>query len=337
MGRTLDGVQKRRKSAPKSSNSTISHGDLEEFDWTLSSSMSISTNQTDPFSNAMANPELDRLTTDSMTLWDESRSLQQHDLGSLDPSREPPGPGFGSLIGDLGDMDFGDVHSTLLDVESPLNMVFPQLIRSPSPRPSTQQQRQARPPIDTAPSTPIYPHSTTSKLPDAMHSVSDVNSWTTLLEKLSPTPYRPPIALDELLHNSSTLLPRVTQALRSLPSDSSCMAPLILILLCLTQTISLFEQCIPSVIHGLAACGSRDLSLHLGAFQVDREAQQALQKHIVGKELSRILHVSKLVKQALQQPGLVSVPKRTHSLLIDDLQVRIKSLVYLVKERWNAA
>ncbi|KAJ4288098.1 hypothetical protein N0V90_012115 [Kalmusia sp. IMI 367209] len=318
MGKTLDPSQRRRKSTAKSlSNLAIrpdpSHGEFDEFDWTSTSSMSTSTNQTDPFSISMASPELEKL-------WDESRSLHT-DANFMDMAREPSRNGSATTV---SDMDFEDIDALL---DSPLDAEFPQIIHAPSPQARIQQQ---------APSQPSYPQSIIEKQVDVMHSASNIASWTTALEKLSRASTTSTIALDELLHNSSLLLPQVTEALRMLPSDPSSMTSLLLILLCLTQTMALFEQCIPSVIRGLVACGPQDISLRLGAFQVDREAQQALQKHVINKELSRILQASKQVKQALQQPILASMPKRTHTLLIDDLHLRIKALVQVVKEKWSA-
>ena len=64
----------------------------------------------------------------SATTWDESRSLQQHDASFLGSNRTP----------DLDDMDFDDIHATLLEVESPLGTGFPQLIGNSYPRFSTQ-------------------------------------------------------------------------------------------------------------------------------------------------------------------------------------------------------
>lgn len=337
MGRTMDGTQRRRRSALKSSGSTTSHGDLDEFDWISSSSTSTNTNLTDQFPNAMLTPDLDRLAANSINVWEECRSLRQQDSDQAVHSRESSRPAYSSLIADLDDMDFEGIHGPLLDGDSPLDVDFPQLVRSPSSQPPAQHQRRSQASTDTRPSTPSRADSTGGKRVDETNSMPDVNSWTHLLGKLSRSGQSTPVALDELLHHSSALVPRATQALQSIPSDPSCMTSLLMILLCVTQTIALFEQCIPSVIRGLASSGSKDISLRLGAYQVDREAQQALQRHIVTKELSRIHHVAKLAKQALQQPGLAGVSKRTHSLLLDDLQARVKSLAYLVKEKWGSA
>ncbi|KAF1949856.1 hypothetical protein CC80DRAFT_497199 [Byssothecium circinans] len=315
MGRTMDGVQKRRKSsAPKppiSTTSTASHGDIEEFDWTSTSSASTSTHQTDPFSNAVVNSELERLANGSTELWDGSRSLQHHDLG-------------GSLIRDLDDMDFEDMQPTLLDTDFALNIPFPPLIHSPFTRPSTQQKHQALHSGDTASST-----ARSSKVPDAqvLTSATDLHTWTTLLEQLSRPPDPSPMPLDTLLHTTSTLLPRALRTLHALPPEPARLTPLLLILLCLRQAIALFEQCSPS--------GTADLVLRLGAFQVDGEVQEALQKHIVGKELARMLHVTKVARKVLQLPGVggVEAEQTAHGVVVDELLGRVKALGRVVWEK----
>ncbi|KAF2686354.1 hypothetical protein K458DRAFT_416659 [Lentithecium fluviatile CBS 122367] len=282
---------------------------------------------------AMANSELDQLLNEPVTPWSAPRSQQRLDSGFLDSSGESLVPGLASLIGELDSTDFGDIHGSPLDIESPPDMAFPQLVCPKSPRSSSHQHRQPRPSTDPAGPTPSYSSSINRlSMEDSIPGAPGVSSWATLLEDLSRTSSSSPVALDELLRSSSRLLPRVTQTLRSLHPDASCMATLILILLCLTQATALFEQCIPSTVRR-----SGDLSVHLGTFELDRDVQHALQRHIVGKELSRILQASALIKQALQQPGLASVPKRTHSLLINDLQTRVRALAYLVREKWNTA
>jgi hypothetical protein len=184
---------------------------------------------------------------------------------------------------------------------------------------------------------PGYTGSASGKRIEETDSITDIHSWTHLLGKLSQSGNTSLVALDELLQHSSTLLPRPIRALQSFPCGPSCMTPLLMMLICVTQSIALFEQCIPSVTRGLASNRSRDITVRLGAYQVDTQAEQALQKHLVTKELSRIHHKGTLARQLLQQPGLKNVSKRTHFLLLDDLQARAKSVVYLVKEKWGAA
>ncbi|KAK4031540.1 hypothetical protein C8A01DRAFT_42016 [Parachaetomium inaequale] len=178
-----------------------------------------------------------------------------------------------------------------------------------------------------------------------------VQVWATQLEKLSRTLQQSPIPLDGMLRHTSQLLARIREALQPLlysgaaapdrdPSPSSATA-LMLILVCLAQAVALFEQCVPAVLAGRSPGGAgpnaADLSLRLGEFQVDRRAQQALQLHVVGKEVAGLLHVSRLIRQALLRPEWRDVPKRTHDLLLEDVQVRTVTLIYQIKQRRGAS
>ncbi|KAK7911755.1 hypothetical protein PG985_014236 [Apiospora marii] len=165
----------------------------------------------------------------------------------------------------------------------------------------------------------------------------DLDFWIAQLKDLTCRPQRSGIPLDEMLHHSSRFLPRVHDAVQSLPSTdaSTCATRLTLILICLTQLLDLFEQCISSMVCGLdtAVGSSNSLSLRLGVFQVDREAQQVLQMHVVGIELSVILQISMLIKQTLVQPEWDGVLSRTHGLLVEDLQVRTRAVAYQIKQK----
>lgn len=324
MGKTLDPSHRRRKLTIKglniiSGHLNSSHGEFEEFDWTSTSSTSTGTNRTDPFSVSIASPELERL-------WEEAQTYPQ-DPNLLDLNGEPSQTEMGTHINDF---DIEDINALLDD--SPLNSEL-QFINIQTPQPTGQQHLQSQLSTNPTPSPPSYTIPSTEKAPNISCQTTSVMRWTVALENLSRASSSSPIALDELFHHSSVLLPRATEALSSLPSDPSSMTPFILILLCLTQTIVLFEQCIPTAISSLQSCGPQDISLRLGAFQVDREAQQALQRHIIGKELSRILNVCKLMQQALRQPSIASLPKRTHTVLLDDLHLRIKALASLVMKK----
>jgi hypothetical protein len=172
--------------------------------------------------------------------------------------------------------------------------------------------------------------------------------WAAQLEALSFTPRKSPIPLDSMLQHSSQVLPRVLETLCSLdtpesqtdcPSSSS--PSLILILICLTQVIALFEECLPSVMEDTAGSNSGNisvgcsdqLSLYLGQFQIDAETQGALQVHIVGKELRTILQTCKLVRQILAHPAWRSALRQTHDLLLENLRLRTLALIYQMKQR----
>lgn len=293
----------------------------------------------------------DRPENDSMALWDEPSShQQQHRKPStsmfLDTiTDELASPAFDPLIANFDDIDFSDIDDGHFEaIATPLDLTFARLSNSESPQASIpqhqhQQTQQLLDNTSSSTSSPSYQDSTRSQSTGTPSSTNgDVNFWTTQLEELSQKPHKSPIPLDETLHHSSQLLPRVSEALRALSSTdsvSSTATQLILILVCLTQAISLFEQCIPSIIGGDSGANgsSSTLSLHLGAYQVDREVQQALQMHVVGRELSSILQVSKVIKQMLLQSDWSGVSRRTHGLLLEDLQVRTKTLVYQMKQK----
>ncbi|KAF3767986.1 hypothetical protein M406DRAFT_355802 [Cryphonectria parasitica EP155] len=59
--------------------------------------------------------------------------------------------------------------------------------------------------------------------------------------------------------------------------------------------------------------------------------------HVVSKELSSMLQVSKLIKQTLRRPEWGNISKRTHDLLLEDLRVRTVTLVYQMKQTRGAS
>lgn len=363
--------RKRKSSAhrsPSPSNASLSSSHQRQRDeWNKSSSSldrvdSIEQQITPPFSGTSVEIDFDlyhhdrhdRPLSDSIRVWDEPTSQQQK-MSSTSAllnniGNELQTPRFDPLMPDFEDMDFSDIdHNTLENDGASLGMTFPQFIGSPSSRTSTADQQQQKHPhttrlVDNSPSITASSHHSSglNRAASTSHPLgNDIKFWTAQLEELSRKSYKCPIPLDEMLHHSSQLLPRVTEALRLLPSAnpaSSSATHLILILICLTHAITLFEQCVPFIICGLAINGSSSsLSLHLGAFQIDRDIQQALQMHVVGKELSTILRLSKLIKQMLLQPDWNDGLKRTHNLLLEDLQVRTKTLAYQIKQKWSSA
>ncbi|KAI1660479.1 hypothetical protein F4813DRAFT_350074 [Daldinia decipiens] len=376
---SADRASRRRKSSvpktmgPYITSPTGSHQQQQQLhDWNSSNSLSSGVGDVEqqieqnglqfPSSSVERNYSLhhhNRSASDSMSILDEATSQEQrkHSVASMSLDNigdELQGPSFDPLISNFEDIDFSDIDDNYFEViGTRLELTFPRLITShQSPRASPSRQQQPQPQQQQLHTTQLFGTSssttTTSsyqghgseQTPGTPHSSGgDVNYWTTQLEELSRRPHKSPMPLDEVLHQSSQLLPRVTEVLRALSlADPLSSTHMILILVCLTQVITFFEQCMPSVICGLENTGSSgDLSLHLGAYQVDREVQQALQMHIVGKELSTVLQVSKLIKQTLLQPDWNSVSKRTHDLLLEDLQVRTKTLMYQIKQKWSSA
>jgi hypothetical protein len=323
MGRTMDGTHKRRK-ASAWATSIAGHGEIHEFDWTSSRSASTSTNQTDLISVTRGPSELDHLASETpFPLYGDSRTLHQHDLDAFDANQEPDS-GSGSIIQDLDDIDFDDIQSTLLEDDALLDMNFPQLLPSPPPQLQIPQQLHNHPTSETSAST-----TSLSGVPDkAEPAPSLIQTWSSLLEQLSRTSSPSHVPLDTLLHTTSTLLPQATHTLTSLSADQCCLTPLILIILCLSQVVSLFEQCRVET-----SGGPSSLSLRLGDFQIDREVQAALQRHVVAKELVRMLHVVQTIRQLLKNPTLAGAEKKAHGVVADDLVRRIRALGALLAEK----
>ncbi|PSR83625.1 hypothetical protein BD289DRAFT_435625 [Coniella lustricola] len=196
----------------------------------------------------------------------------------------------------------------------------------------------------------------TSQVADYMSSALSSDSiryWTTQLQALFSMLQKSPVPLDGTLHQSSQLLPCAIKTLRSLPqfvtdenSSSSAMTIVLLILYCLTQTVTLFESCVPPMLaaggrlsstNATSGVSQGHLSLRLGEYHVDRKAQQALQMHIVSRRLSSMLQVSKLIRNTLSRLEYgVNVSKRTYDLLLEDLYVRTVTLVHQMKQARGA-
>ncbi|KAI1410586.1 hypothetical protein F5Y13DRAFT_202061 [Hypoxylon sp. FL1857] len=300
---------------------------------------------------------------DSMDIWDDttdpSQQQQQQQFKSLldNTGSRLDSLDFDPLISTFDDIDFSDMDDGDFEVgECPLDLAFPRLadgqsLRSPLRTSQNHiqpqhQQPQPQPQLQTTQLFNTLSSSTSLSYQDSNCGLGqtadtpssppdDVRHWTTQLEELYRTLQKSPVPLDGMLHHSSQLLPRIREALRSLHSAdvSSSATSLILILACLSQAVTLFEQCVPSVLSARSATGSGDLSLRLGEFQVDRKAQQALQMHIVSKEVLSMLYVSKLIRQILLRPEWSNISKRTHDLLLEDLQGRTVTLVYQMKQR----
>ena len=69
-----------------------------------------------------------------------------------------------------------------------------------------------------------------------------------------------------------------------------------------------------------------------------RQSVYALAGNMAGNCFSLLKpHVPKIIKQTLLQPDWNSISKRTHDLLLEDLQVRTKTLMYQIKQKWSSA
>jgi hypothetical protein len=289
-----------------------------------------------------------------------SQQRQHQDWDSLNPFEMLDNTGseldnlmFDPTISTSDGIDFSGIDNVHFEVEDDsLDLAFPRLVvaqntlSSPIASQALIQPRQQRPQprlqtmqLSSASSSTISQGfedsnigpSQTPSMPTS--SPDAVQYWTAQLEELSQLLQKSPVPLDGVLRISSQLLPHTSEVLRSLhPAHVPSFATsLILILVCLAQTATLFEQCVPSVLSDRPIAGSSDLSLRLGEFRVDRKAQQMLQIHIVSQELSSMLQVFKLIRQTLSRPDWCKASKRTHNTLLEDLQVRIETLVDQIK------
>ncbi|KAI0424555.1 hypothetical protein F5Y09DRAFT_353292 [Xylaria sp. FL1042] len=363
------GVNKRRKSTVhKNQDVIIAAGpplQRQSNDWNSPSPFEIENNNRiqDDREHALPSATLgdkgspDLPVDDCMSLWDESSGPSQQD--QLKPLLANTGGdldilGFDPLISTFDDIDFSEINDGHFEIEGcPIDLDFPQLSvgQSSHPSPTTshkppEPQQQPSPIALRSRLLEMMPSSTIQTYRDSNYgtqqaggkhssSKNDTQYWTTQLEELSSALEGSPIPLDGMLHHSSRVLPRAKEALQSLQSGegSSSSTNLILILVCLTQMTALFEHCVPAVLAGRSTTGSSDLTLRLGDFQVDRTAQHALQMHVVGKELSGMLQISKLIKQTLLRADWRHIPKRTHDVLLEDLRVRTVMLVYQMKQK----
>ncbi|GAB1309928.1 Zn(2)-C6 fungal-type domain-containing protein [Madurella fahalii] len=369
MGRVpAGGVRKRRKSSLHKALvmfEAAAHPQLRQHhDWDSASPFesvdSGEFQQHAPPSIALRDRRCSDLAVDSsMSIWDEpsgpSQQQQQQELKSLldNTGNDLDSLAFDPVISTFDEIDFEDIDEEPFKVvECPPDLAFPSLSVAQSSPPASpkhiqlRQQQQSHPETQTAElfNTPSslasqghgdssYGLSQTAGTPSS--STDSVQYWTTQLEELSRTLQKFPVPLDGMLRHSSQLLPRIREALQSPHSaeGSSSITRLMLILVCLTQVVALFEQCVPSVLAGRSGAGSTDLSLRLGEFQVDRKVQQALQLHVMSKEVSSLLQVSRLIRQTLLRSEWRDVPKRTHDLLLEDLRARAVTLIYQMKQR----
>ena len=289
-----------------------------------------------------------------------SQQRQHHDWDSLNPFEIRDNTGseldrlmFDPHISTSDDIDFSSINDLHFEVEDDsLDLAFPRLVATQTPlfSPITSQthieppQQRSQPRLEITKSSSTSSSTTSQGFEDSNGGLSQASSmpspspdvvhyWTAQLEELCQTLQKSPVPLDGMLRISSQLLPHTSEVLRSLHSAHvpSFATSLLLILVCLAQAVTLFEQCVPSVLSDRPTAGSSDLSLRLGEFQVDRKAQQMLQIHIVSKELSSMLQVFKLIRQTLSRPEWCNASKRTHNMLLEDLQVRIETLLYQIK------
>lgn len=247
---------------------------------------------------------------------------------------------FPDFASELSGLDFTDETGPThpLDVSSTAAKLPDVNLLTPAPSECSlglglELYRPSQPPSWASSSTsPAESSSLSSAVGEALDMASWVKHISDLNEKLSQSP----LPLDEVLSANAHLLQSIPSALQWLPSDGSHLSTVLIILICLTQILTLFEQCIHSSSAKAPSQDKAGLTLQLGAFKVDMESQHGLQMHIVCKELMRVLEVGKSVRAALQRPqGGLGSQSRTYVALIEDVQRRVRVLVYFVKHSWG--
>jgi hypothetical protein len=169
----------------------------------------------------------------------------------------------------------------------------------------------------TLPSKPIDSHGT-KHLTIYIHDLS---------QKLSESP----LALDEVLGASTFYLQSIDATISKLPDDPSRMSILLMIIICLTQILALFEECICPSTTTLQFDATTGPTLRLGNYQVDPDSQRRFRVHIVREHLVRLFNVAKNVLCALQQQSAVAGSQtQTYLTLVAGLQGRIKLLSHTV-------
>ncbi|KAF2756232.1 hypothetical protein EJ05DRAFT_540002 [Pseudovirgaria hyperparasitica] len=169
---------------------------------------------------------------------------------------------------------------------------------------------------------------------DTPTTTPEVGSWIQRVESLSnkSTTKGPP--LDELLRLSQALLPSMSNVLKCHNVFSNPISTLLLVIVCLSQTLTLFERSSHASEQDTQTKERPSVLLHLGGFQVDSEAQKMLQTHVMNKELSKMMEIVGEVNKVVRDLGLAEdeALSNTHELLLDDIRVRIETLVCSLKE-----
>lgn len=162
----------------------------------------------------------------------------------------------------------------------------------------------------------------------------EVSSWIKRIENLSNQyiSHGPP--LDELLRLSQALLPGVQYALDYQKPFADTSSTLLLVSVCLSQLLVLFERSALAPSNDLQSNSSPGVLLHLGGFQVDTEAQRVLQAHVVSKQMANILAVTASVTEIMANEGSGSPlgPKTTLELLVEDVKGRAGKLMSRLRE-----
>jgi hypothetical protein len=288
------------------------------------------------------------LQLDDYTAWTEgSEELEQHmpDQETLTPFLTPnfefwPLPdtnqdrGLANFTSDLNDLDFvddiGSMHNTDAFSNtgefSKIGLLIP-LNSQPdfSSQISSQSQLSASSRASSMSTESLSISSSTTN----SRSTTDM---ATQIHELSQKLSRSPLALDEVLNVNASYLQSIHSDVSKLPTDPSRMSTILMIIICLTQVLALFEACIsPSTVKALFDIANGP-TLLLGSFQVDLESQRQMRIQIVQKELMKVFDVARGLMRALQQhPIAVGPQNQTYFTLMVDVQKRVRLLAHIVR------
>ncbi|CAI6288261.1 unnamed protein product [Periconia digitata] len=152
------------------------------------------------------------------------------------------------------------------------------------------------------------------------------------INELSQKLLQSPLALDEVLSTNTFYLQIIESSLMDLSTDPSRMSTILMMIICLTQVLALFEECVGRGTETALFDMTNGPILLLGSFQVDVESQRQIRIKIVLKELTRILAVAGGLGRALQQqPVAVGSQNQTYRTLLTDVRKRVQFLAQIVK------
>lgn len=155
---------------------------------------------------------------------------------------------------------------------------------------------------------------------------------TTDIHELSKKLCQSPLVLDEVLSVNAFYLQSIDSDIAKLPIDPSRISTILMIIICLTQVLALFEECIsPSNAKTLFDMTNGPVLL-LGNFQLDLESQRQMRIQIVQKELTRVFEAAGALTRVLQQrPIAAGSQNQTYLTLLVDIRKRVKFLVQIVR------
>ena len=274
-------------------------------------------------SEELEQPDSDLLTpptlTDDRILWPQLDANQDH--------------GLTSLASDMGHFEFMDGMGPMRATNSfPSNEEFCEIDFLTSPNsldnlssPVCSQARSSA--LSSSGSTSMESTTLTSSTTKSQSTEILTTNIHDLSQKLSQSP----LALDEVLSISTSYLQSIDSDIATLPADPSRMATVLMIIICLTQVLALFEECIsPSTAKTLFDITSGP-ALLLGSFQVDLESQRQIRIHIVREALMRVFNVARDLLRALQQrPAAAGPQNQTYLTLVADVQRRVRFLAHTV-------